>query len=36
MRNRTFRYGFLFGLLMKLTDRFATDIELKTYPATVG
>jgi len=36
MRNWTFKSGLLFALLMKVTDKFATDIDLKTYPATVG
>ncbi|NUP66528.1 MAG: FAD-dependent oxidoreductase [Nonomuraea sp.] len=31
MRNWTFKAGFLFGLMMKLTDKFATDITLKDY-----
>ncbi|HVX46108.1 MAG TPA: FAD-dependent monooxygenase [Mycobacteriales bacterium] len=31
LRNWTFKAGFLFRLMMKLTDKFATDIELKDY-----
>ncbi|MGW2155191.1 FAD-dependent monooxygenase [Nonomuraea sp. NPDC001699] len=31
MRNWTFKVGFLFRLMMKLTDKFATDITLKDY-----
>jgi 2-polyprenyl-6-methoxyphenol hydroxylase-like FAD-dependent oxidoreductase len=31
LRNWTFKSTVLFGLMMKLTDRFATDITLKAY-----
>ncbi|WP_433435640.1 FAD-dependent monooxygenase [Nonomuraea sp. CA-141351] len=31
MRNWMFKYSFLLGLMMKLTDKFATDIALKSY-----
>jgi 2-polyprenyl-6-methoxyphenol hydroxylase-like FAD-dependent oxidoreductase len=31
LRNWTFKYSFLLGLMMKMTDKFATDIELKEY-----
>ncbi|GAA3254338.1 FAD-dependent monooxygenase [Nonomuraea helvata] len=31
MRNWMFKYSFLLGLMMKLTDKFATDITLKSY-----
>lgn len=31
MRNWTFKMGFLFRIMMKMTDNFATDIELKDY-----
>lgn len=31
MRNWTFRYSALFGMMMKLTDRFATKIDLPEY-----
>ncbi|MEU4508602.1 FAD-dependent monooxygenase [Nonomuraea wenchangensis] len=31
MRNWMFKYRFLLAWMMKLTDKFATDIELKTY-----
>ncbi|MFC5825164.1 FAD-dependent monooxygenase [Nonomuraea insulae] len=31
MRNWTFKYSFLLGLMMKMTDKFATGIELKAY-----
>ncbi|GGT20245.1 FAD-dependent monooxygenase [Nonomuraea spiralis] len=31
MRNWTFKFGFLLSLMLKLTDRFATDIKLKNY-----
>ncbi|MDP9844029.1 FAD-dependent monooxygenase [Streptosporangium lutulentum] len=34
MRNRLFKNRFLFQAMMRLTDRFATDIELKDYTAT--
>ncbi|MGJ6960834.1 FAD-dependent monooxygenase [Streptosporangium sp. G11] len=33
MRNRLFRHRFLLRAMLRLTDRFATDIELKDYPA---
>jgi 2-polyprenyl-6-methoxyphenol hydroxylase-like FAD-dependent oxidoreductase len=33
MRNRLFSVSFLFRPLMKLTDRFATDIDLEDYSA---
>jgi hypothetical protein len=32
MRNWTFKYSWLLRLMMKLTDRFATNIELRDYP----
>jgi len=35
LRNWTFKLGFLFGAMMKLTDRFATDIELADYSTDV-
>ncbi|NUR88335.1 MAG: FAD-dependent oxidoreductase, partial [Nonomuraea sp.] len=31
MRNWMFKYGFLMGLMMKLTDKFASNITLKNY-----
>ncbi|MET8862114.1 FAD-dependent monooxygenase [Nonomuraea sp. NPDC004580] len=31
LRNWTFKYGFLLGLMLKVTDKFATDIKLKSY-----
>ncbi|MFC4118755.1 FAD-dependent monooxygenase [Nonomuraea zeae] len=31
MRNWTFKYSFLLGLMLKMTDKFATDIKLKDY-----
>ncbi|MFD8528008.1 FAD-dependent monooxygenase [Streptosporangium canum] len=31
MRNWTFKYGFLLGLMLKMTDMFATRIALKDY-----
>ncbi|MFI7105936.1 FAD-dependent monooxygenase [Nonomuraea sp. NPDC050227] len=31
MRNWTFKFGFLLGLMMKVTDKFATNIALKDY-----
>ncbi|MEV5555667.1 FAD-dependent monooxygenase [Nonomuraea wenchangensis] len=31
MRNWMFKYRFLLAWMMKMTDKFATDIELKTY-----
>jgi hypothetical protein len=31
LRNWTFRSRFLLGLMLKATDRFATDIELPDY-----
>ncbi|WP_188189345.1 FAD-dependent monooxygenase [Nonomuraea sp. SYSU D8015] len=31
MRNWMFKYRFLLGLMMKLGDKFATDIDLKNY-----
>ncbi|MEU6782418.1 FAD-dependent monooxygenase [Nonomuraea angiospora] len=31
MRNWIFKYGFLFGWMMKMTDKFANDIALKEY-----
>ncbi|MFC0454304.1 FAD-dependent monooxygenase [Rhodococcus jostii] len=33
LRNWTFKSRTLFGLMMKLTDSFATDIDLHDYPA---
>ncbi|PBC47766.1 FAD-dependent oxidoreductase [Rhodococcus sp. ACS1] len=33
LRNWTFESKALFGLMMKLTDSFATDIDLQDYPA---
>jgi 2-polyprenyl-6-methoxyphenol hydroxylase-like FAD-dependent oxidoreductase len=33
-RNWTFKSRFLLRALLKMTDKFATDIELKEYPAT--
>ncbi|HZE40017.1 MAG TPA: FAD-dependent monooxygenase [Stackebrandtia sp.] len=33
MRNWTFKANFLLGLMMKMTDKFATDIELEDYPS---
>ncbi|GAA4594597.1 FAD-dependent monooxygenase [Planotetraspora phitsanulokensis] len=35
MRNRVFKAGFLFKLMMKMTDKFATDITLKDYSSLV-
>jgi len=35
MRNWTFKLGFLFKAMMKLTDKLATDIELPDYSAAV-
>jgi len=31
MRDWTFKHGFLLGLMLKMTDKFATDITLKDY-----
>jgi 2-polyprenyl-6-methoxyphenol hydroxylase-like FAD-dependent oxidoreductase len=31
LRNRLFRWSFLFGVMVKMTDRFATDIALPDY-----
>ncbi|WP_043635747.1 FAD-dependent monooxygenase [Nonomuraea candida] len=31
MRNRMFKHRFLLGLMMRMGDRFATDIHLKSY-----
>ncbi|GAA3117127.1 FAD-dependent monooxygenase [Nonomuraea salmonea] len=31
LRNWTFKYGFLLGLMLKVTDKFATDIKLRSY-----
>ncbi|MEV4803915.1 FAD-dependent monooxygenase [Nonomuraea sp. NPDC049421] len=31
LRNWTFKYGFLLGLMLKATDKFATDIKLRSY-----
>ncbi|MEW1848535.1 FAD-dependent oxidoreductase, partial [Nonomuraea angiospora] len=31
MRNWIFKYNFLFGWMMKMTDKFANDIALKEY-----
>ncbi|CAI4216003.1 unnamed protein product [Parascedosporium putredinis] len=36
LRNLFFKYSFLFSALEKLTDRFATDIELKDYEKLIG
>ncbi|TDD46275.1 FAD-dependent oxidoreductase [Nonomuraea terrae] len=36
MRNWTFKYGFLLGLMLKMSDKFATDIALKDYAALTG
>ncbi|MFF0243287.1 FAD-dependent monooxygenase [Streptosporangium sandarakinum] len=36
MRNWMFQRRFLLTLMLKLTDRFATDIELKDYPSLVA
>ncbi len=35
MRNRMFQHRFLLRMMLKLTDRFATDIELEDYPYPV-
>ncbi|GII29023.1 FAD-dependent monooxygenase [Planotetraspora mira] len=35
MRNWIFKAGFLFKLMMKMTDKFATDITLKDYSSLV-
>jgi 2-polyprenyl-6-methoxyphenol hydroxylase-like FAD-dependent oxidoreductase len=35
MRNWTFKSRFLLGIMMRMTDKFATDIELQDYPALV-
>jgi hypothetical protein len=32
LRNATFRSRLLLGLMMRMTDRFATDIDLPDYP----
>ncbi|MEW9533870.1 FAD-dependent monooxygenase [Microbispora sp. NPDC049125] len=32
-RNAMFRYGFILRAMLKMTDRFATNITLKDYPA---
>ncbi|MEV0620446.1 FAD-dependent monooxygenase [Nonomuraea sp. NPDC050404] len=31
MRNWMFKYNFLLGLMMKMSDKYASDIDLKTY-----
>jgi hypothetical protein len=31
IRNATFKNRALFGMMMKMTDKFATDIELPDY-----
>ncbi|MEV4565355.1 FAD-dependent monooxygenase [Nonomuraea sp. NPDC049419] len=31
LRDWTFKYGFLLGLMLKVTDKFATDIKLRPY-----
>ncbi|WNV84527.1 FAD-dependent monooxygenase [Umezawaea sp. Da 62-37] len=36
LRNRLFTTGFLFRHMMKMTDRFATRINLDDYPALTG
>ncbi|MBC2640553.1 MULTISPECIES: FAD-dependent monooxygenase [unclassified Rhodococcus (in: high G+C Gram-positive bacteria)] len=36
LRNATFKSRTLFGLMMKLTDSFATDIDLQDYPALLS
>lgn len=33
LRNWTFKSGLLLRMMLKMTDRFATDIDLKDYPA---
>jgi 2-polyprenyl-6-methoxyphenol hydroxylase-like FAD-dependent oxidoreductase len=33
LRNLIFQSGFLLGLMLKIADKFATDIDLKDYPA---
>jgi 2-polyprenyl-6-methoxyphenol hydroxylase-like FAD-dependent oxidoreductase len=35
MRNWTFKSRFLLGIMMRMTDKFATDIDLQDYPALV-
>ncbi len=35
MRNWIFKAGFLFKIMMRMTDKFATDITLKDYPSLV-
>jgi 2-polyprenyl-6-methoxyphenol hydroxylase-like FAD-dependent oxidoreductase len=35
LRNLIFKSGFLLGLMLKIADKFATDIDLKEYPALV-
>jgi 2-polyprenyl-6-methoxyphenol hydroxylase-like FAD-dependent oxidoreductase len=35
LRDWTFKSRFLLGLMLKMTDKFATGIDLKNYPATV-
>ncbi|MDT7729445.1 MAG: hypothetical protein QOI21_6021 [Actinomycetota bacterium] len=36
MRNWIFKSGFLLGVMLKMADKFATDIDLKEYPALVS
>ncbi|GAA3419653.1 FAD-dependent monooxygenase [Streptosporangium vulgare] len=36
MRNRLFKSRFLLWSMLRMTDMFATDIELKDYPALTG
>ncbi|MFI0419466.1 FAD-dependent monooxygenase [Spongiactinospora sp. 9N601] len=36
MRNLLFRSGFLLGLMMRMSDRFATDIDLPDYPSEIA
>ncbi|RBQ15467.1 FAD-dependent oxidoreductase [Spongiactinospora rosea] len=35
-RNLLFKSGFLFGLMMRMTDKFATDIDLPDYPSEIA
>ncbi|MBB4918233.1 FAD-dependent monooxygenase [Streptosporangium saharense] len=35
MRNWMFKSRFLLGMMLKMTDRFATSVDLKDYPALV-
>ena len=36
MRNWMFKYGVLFRAMERMTDRFATDIDLVDYPTLLG